>query len=126
MREVPMPRVIHFEIHADDPERAVSFYENVFGWKISKWQGPVDYWLATTGEPDKPGIDGAIMRRTDHGTTYNTIDVPSVDEFAQRIEKAGGKILMPKTAVPGVGYMAYCTDTEGNVFGIMEENPEAK
>jgi len=121
-----MPRVVHFEIHADDPERAVKFYEKVFGWKIKKWQGPVDYWLVTTGEPDKPGIDGAIMRRTDHGTTYNTIDVPSVDEYTEMIEKAGGKVVMPKTAVPSVGYMAYCADTEGNVFGIMEENPSAK
>jgi len=121
-----MPRVIHFEIHADDPERAVQFYEKVFGWKISKWQGPVDYWLVKTGEPDKPGIDGAIMRRTDHGTTYNTIDVPSIDEFTKTIEKSGGKVVMPKTAIPSVGYMAYCADTEGNVFGIMEENPSAK
>jgi len=125
-RKKIMPRVIHFEIHADDPERAVKFYEKVFDWKISKWQGPVDYWLVTTGEPDKPGINGAIMRRTDHGTTYNTIDVPSVDESTKMIEKAGGKVVMPKTAVPGVGYMAYCADTEGNVFGIMEENPSAK
>ena len=125
-RKDTMPRVIHFEIHADDPERAVKFYGKVFGWKISKWQGPVDYWLVKTGEADKPGIDGAVMRRTDHGTTYNTIDVPSVDEFTKAIEKAGGKVVMPKTAVPGVGYMAYCTDTDGNVFGIMEENPSAK
>lgn len=118
--------MIHFEIHAGDPERAVKFYEKVFDWKISKWQGPVDYWLVTTGEPDKPGINGVIMKRTDHGSTYNTIDVPSVDEFTKVIEKAGGKVVMPKTAVPGVGYMAYCADTEGNVFGIMEENPSAK
>lgn len=121
-----MPRVVHFEIQADDPERAVRFYEKVFGWKIKKWEGPVDYWLVTTGEPGQPGIDGAIMRRTNHGTTYNTIDVPSVDEFTKAIEKAGGKVVMPKTAVPSVGYMAYCADTEGNVFGIMQEDPSAK
>ena len=120
-----MPRVIHFEIHADDPERAVKFYENVFGWKISKG-GPVEYWLATTGPDDKPGINGAITPRTEKRTTVNTIDVANVDEFMKRIELAGGRVTMGKSTVPGVGYMAYCEDTEGNVFGIMQEDPSAK
>ena len=121
-----MPRVIHFEINVDDPERAVRFYKKVFGWKIKKWEGPVDYWLVTTGEASQPGIDGAIMRRMNKGTTYNTIDVPSVDEFMRKIVKAGGKVVSEKTAIPGVGYFAYCADTEGNVFGIMQEDPSAK
>jgi predicted enzyme related to lactoylglutathione lyase len=121
-----MPRVVHFEIHADDPERAVKFYEGVFGWKIGKWGAPADYWLATTGEDDQPGINGAIMRRINQGTVYNTIDVPSVDEFTPKIVKAGGKVVMPKTTVPGVGYLAYCTDTEGNIFGIIETAPSAQ
>ena len=121
-----MPRVVHFEIHADDPERAVKFYEKVFGWKIDKWAGPVDYWLVVTGEDKQPGINGGIMRRRDKGSTWNTVDVPSVDEFLQKIIKAGGKVVQKKTAVPGVGYMAYCADSEGNIFGIMENNPSAK
>ena len=58
-----MARVIHFELAADDPERATEFYTKVFGWQIQKWDGPQDYWLATTGAPGAPGIDGAIMRR---------------------------------------------------------------
>ena len=58
-----MSRVNHFEINADDPERAAKFYANVCGWKIDKWKGPIEYWLVTTGESDEPGIDGAIMRR---------------------------------------------------------------
>ena len=120
-----MPRVIHFEIHADDPGRAVRFYKKVFDWKIMKWKGPSDYWLVTTGEDTQPGINGAIMHRTNKGTTYNTIDVPSVDEFIQKIVKAGGKVVTKKTTVPGVGYMAYCKDTEGNVFGIMQADPSA-
>lgn len=120
-----MPRVIHFEIHADDPGRAVRFYKKVFDWKIMKWKGPADYWLVTTGEDTQPGINGAIMHRTNKGTTYNTIDVPSVDEFIQKIVKAGGKVVTKKTTVPGVGYMAYCKDTEGNVFGIMQADPSA-
>ena len=121
-----MPRVVHFEFHADDPERAVRFYQQVFGWKIAKWEGPVPYWLVTTGEDTEPGIDGAIAQRTGDETVYNVIDIPSVDEFVQRIVAAGGKLVSPKQAVPGVGYAAYCADTEGTVFGLMEEDPSAK
>jgi len=121
-----MPRVIHFEIHADDPKRAAKFYEKVFDWKINKWKGPVDYWLATTGENKQPGINGAIMHRVKRGTIWNTIDVPSVDEFLKKIVKAGGKVVQKKTTVPGVGYMAYGKDTEGNVFGIMQADEKTK
>jgi hypothetical protein len=122
-----MPRVVHFEINSDDPEWAVKFYQKVFGWKIEKWNGPVDYWLVTTGPKDQPGINGGIMKRMNpQASTYNTVDVPSVDEFTKRIVESGGKVVVPKMAVPGVGYMAYCADTEGNVFGIMQEDPAAK
>jgi predicted enzyme related to lactoylglutathione lyase len=121
-----MPRVVHFEIHADNPDRAVEFYSKVFGWKIEKWQGPIDYWLVTTGDEKKPGINGAIMRRMNEGNTWNTIDVLSVDEFVRMIVRAGGKVVQEKTTIPGVGYMAYCEDTEGNVFGIMQDDSSAK
>ena len=121
-----MPRVIHFEIPADDPDRAIRFYESVFGWKTSAWGGPIDYWLVTTGPENQPGINGAIMRKTDQQTTCNSIDVSSVDEFSKKIVEAGGKVLTPKTAIPGVGYFAYCADTEGNVFGIMQEDTTAR
>ena len=120
-----MARVIHFEIHADVPKRAVKFYRKAFGWKISKWEGPVEYWMVKTGDGRKPGINGAIMQRMKKGSTWNTIDVPSVDKFLKKVMKARGKILQRKTAVPGIGYMAYCADTEGNVFGIMEEDRTA-
>jgi predicted enzyme related to lactoylglutathione lyase len=113
-----MPRVVHFEIPADEPERAARFYEQVFGWKVEKWDGPIDYWLVTTGE-DAPGIDGAIARRGE-GITANMIDVASVDAYVTRVVAAGGRVVVPKHEVPGVGYLAYCADTEGNVFGIME------
>jgi predicted enzyme related to lactoylglutathione lyase len=122
-----MLRIVHFEINADDPERAVKFYQEVFGWKIKKWDGPIDYWLVTTGPDNQPGINGGIMKREDpQASTYNTVDVPSVDEFTKKITQNGGKIVVPKMAVPGVGWVAYCADTEGNVFGIMEEDPTAK
>lgn len=120
-----MPSVIHFEINAEDPERAAEFYRKVFGWEIEKWEGPVDYWLINTVEDDEPGINGAIKDRSDDLITVNTIGVPSIDQFTKKVLKAGGKVLMEKTPVPGVGYHAYCEDSEGNVFGIMEENPTA-
>ena len=118
-----MPRVVHFEIPADDPERAVKFYEAAFGWKISKWEGPMEYWLVITGEEDQPGIDGAIMPREGpaaQANTVNTVEVSSFDEFADKVKAAGGKLLSPKQEIPGVGYHAYCADTEGNLFGLLE------
>ncbi len=122
-----MPRVVHFEINVDETERAIKFYSDVFGWKIQKWDGPFDYWLITTGEDDEPGINGGLMKReSPSATTVNTIDVPSVDDFAARITAHGGKILQPKAAIPGVGYFAYCQDTEGNTFGIMESDESAQ
>ena len=85
----------------------------------------MDYWLVSTGE-GTPGIDGGIMQRMNpSAATINTIDVPSVDEFAARIAQNGGRVVMPKRAVPGVGWMAYCQDTEGNVFGIMQSDSSA-
>jgi uncharacterized protein len=121
-----MPRVVHFEIAAKDPERASKFYSHVFDWKINKWDGPQPYWLATTGDKGEPGIDGGIMKpMKDLPHIVNTIDVDSVDEYIRKIKKEGGSIVKPKTSVPGVGYMAYCKDTEGNVFGIMQTDTKA-
>ncbi len=121
-----MLRVTHFEISVDDPERAIKFYTDAFGWKVKKWEGPMDYWLITTGPEDQPGIDGGLMKREHPGaSTTNTIDVPSADEFISKITEAGGKIVAPKQSIPGIGYFAYCQDTEGNTFGIMEEDTSA-
>jgi predicted enzyme related to lactoylglutathione lyase len=121
-----MARVVHFELAADDPERAVKFYQEVFGWQIHKWDGPQDYWLATTGEQGTPGIDGAIMRRDANlPSIVNTIDVVSVDDAVAKITSSGGTVVTPKSAIPGMGYFAYCQDTEGNIFGVMENDPSA-
>jgi predicted enzyme related to lactoylglutathione lyase len=117
---------MHFEIHADNPERAVNFYASVFGWEIKKWDGPEDYWLITTGEEDEPGINGAIKPQAGNLTTVNSVTVSSVDEFLLKIAQAGGKTVQPKTAVPGIGYSAYCQDSEGNTFGIWQHDRTAK
>ena len=121
-----MARVVHFEIPADDPARAVKFYETVFGWKIQKWDGPEDYWLAMTGEEGQPGINGAITGRGEPTTVVvNTMDVASVDDSIAQVIANGGSVLMPKMPVPGVGYLAYFRDTEGNTFGMMQNDPSA-
>lgn len=122
-----MPRVIHFDIPADDPVRAQKFYQDVFGWKFDKWNGPMEYWMTKTGDDKQPGINGGLAKRMpgQFGTT-NTIDVPSVDEFAKKIQSNGGKIIMPKMPIQGVGYFAQCQDTEGNIFGIIQMDQNAK
>ena len=122
-----MSRIIHFEIEAGDVSRASRFYTDVFGWKFQKWDGPMEYWLITTGTEGEPGIDGGLSKRGAEPTgTVNTVGVKSVDDSIAQVLKAGGKVTRPKRAVPGVGWMAYCKDTEGNLFGIMQEDPTAK
>ena len=122
-----MPRIIHFDIPADDPARAQKFYQDIFGWKFDKWNGPMEYWMIKTGDDKQPGINGGLAKRMpgQFGTT-NTIDVPSIEEFTKKIQSNGGKIIMPKMPIPGVGYFAQCQDTEGNLFGIIQMDQNAK
>ncbi len=120
-----MPRPIHFEIPADDPSRAAKFYETIFGWKINKWDGPMEYWIVKTGAG--PGIDGGMMKRQHPGqSTVNTTDVASVDDSIKTIEANGGKVVVPKMPIPGMGWLAYCMDPENNIFGIMQADSSAK
>ena len=123
-----MPRPVHFEFSADDPDKLADYYREVLGWKITKWEGPIDYWLIETGAEGEPGIDGGFAKRDDKTPpgTVNTIDVPDLDEFMGKATAAGGKIIAPKMAVPGVGWMCYAMDPEGNVFGMMERDENAK
>src|SRR5277367_2255405 len=122
-----MSRIVHFELPADNPDRATEFYKKVFGWQFQKWAGPMEYWMITTGPGEQPGINGGLQRRPHPGaSTVNTVGVASVDEAVAAIEKNGGKVAVPKMAVPTIGYLAYCVDTEGNTFGIMQSDPAAK
>lgn len=121
-----MSRIVHFEIPADDPQRAIEFYETVFGWRIEKWDGPLEYWLVMTGPEDEPGIDGGLARREDPAMgVENIIDVQDLDTSLKAVSAQGGEIIRPKRAVPGVGWMAYIKDTEGNVFGLMQRDSDA-
>lgn len=120
-----MPRPIHFEIPADDPERAIAFYADAFGWRAERFQG-AEYWLVKTGEAGEPGIDGAISRRREQGErAVNVVGVESVASALKRIEAARGRITVPRMAVPGVGWVAYALDSEGNPFGVFRPDSGA-
>jgi uncharacterized protein len=124
---MPQGRVMWFELPADDPKRAIAFYERVFGWMIVKWEGPFDYWQITTGPDDQPGINGAITpRMTREQVTTDTIAVEAIDDSLEKIVGAGGTITQPKQTIPGIGYIAYCTDTEGNLFGVIQSDMSVK
>jgi len=125
-----MPRVVHFEIHADDPERASRFYHSVFGWQFTPFDA-FEYWLIRTGDSDQPGIDGGMIRRKTpldgSGVTafVCTVAVDDLERYLMRVKTSGGTIVISKTAVPGVGWLAHCKDTEGNVFGLMQPDGDA-
>jgi predicted enzyme related to lactoylglutathione lyase len=127
-----MPRVVHFEIHAEDPERACQFYRSLFGWEITKWDGPAEYWVVRTGPAEQRGIDGGLLRR--HGAIDGTaviayvctVDVASLDDSLQRLANLGGTVALPKKPVPGIGWLAYARDTEGNIFGMMQPDARAR
>ena len=122
-----MSRVIHFDLSADDPERAARFYERVFKWKIEKWKGPSEYWLMTTGDDENVGITGGVAaRQQSTDTTAAIFDVPSVDDCANMVTESGGTIRETKRSIPGVGYLVMCRDTEGNTFGIMQIDESAE
>jgi predicted enzyme related to lactoylglutathione lyase len=122
-----MARVVHFEVHEDEPERAIEFYETVLEWKFSKWEGTGEYWLIRTGPDSEPGINGGLMRRQvplDEAEGMNafvcTVSVNSIDALLVKVEVAGGSVSIPKFEIPGVGWVAYFNDTEGNRFGAIE------
>ena len=118
--------IVWFEIPADNVERAKKFYGDLFGWKIERLPGTQEYWHIDTGGADETP-DGALKKRKDaEEPVINYVNVNSVTDFAAKIEKLGGKICMPKTAVPQMGYFAVCQDTEGNSFGIWQSEANAK
>jgi uncharacterized protein len=125
-----MARPVHFEIHATNPEEVVNFYETVFGWKFNRW-GDVPYWLITTG--DGPGIDGGLTPREGPrpendapvGSFVNVIDVSDLDSVLSAVTANGGKIALDKHAVQTVGWLAYFRDPDGNLFGVMQSDPNA-
>ncbi len=128
-----MSRVTHFEIHASQPEVLIAFYSSLFGWKFQQW-GTVDYWQIETGSTDEPGIDGGLVRRRGAAPLavqginafVCTVEVEALDETFLKAQSIGGAVSLPKMPIPGVGWLAYLTDPEGNIFGLMQPDPGAK
>jgi predicted enzyme related to lactoylglutathione lyase len=119
--------IIHFEIPADDIEKLRKFYSGLFGWKIEKIPGSMEYWGIETvpvdekGMPLRHGVNGGMIKRQNlQHKPVNYIAVESVDEYTLKIEKLGGKIIVPKMEVPGIGWWAFAIDPEGNQFAIIE------
>src|SRR6266480_449053 len=129
LEEEFMNRVVHFEIYTDNPAAAQPFYEDVFGWKFKKFEGgPVEYWLVTTGDDKDAGINGGLLRPREGQSpgTINTVAVQSLEETIKKIESSGGKVCVPKMAIPKIGWLAYAQDPTGTVFGLMEPDATAK
>jgi predicted enzyme related to lactoylglutathione lyase len=130
-----MNRPVHFEMHVQDPERAMAFYRSTFGWDFQKYAGPFDYWLITTGK-DAPGIDGGMIRRMGNTPGMReptpviafvcTMDVADIDKAMSMAEKAGAVQALPKNAIPTMGWTAYYKDPEGNIFGLFKADKSAK
>lgn len=121
-----MGRVIHFEIHADDPDRAVAFYSGLLGWEITRW-GEEEYWLAGTGPEGEAGINGAILprqgARPEAGARPGAVLTAQVDDIDGALSRAvelGGQLALDKMDIPGVGTVAYVLDTEANVLGLLQ------
>lgn len=130
-----MPRPVHFEIHAGDVARAKTFYGTAFGWTFEDWSefAGTPYFGVRTGE-EPPGIDGAIMQRQGEDPSPGapvvgavlTVGVADYDATHEAIEKAGGTVVLPKQALPGMAWQGYYLDTEGNVFGIHQPDEQAR
>lgn len=135
-----MNRIIHFEIQADKPEKVAKFYRSVFGWEIHEWVLPgVEmkdenrYWMVITGPADEPGINGGLVfrhgPRPPEGLSANaffcTVGVADLDESVKKVIDAGGRVVVPRMAIRGVGWWVSCLDTEANQFGMMQEDPNA-
>jgi predicted enzyme related to lactoylglutathione lyase len=129
-----MGRVVHFEIHADNPDRAVEFYTRHFGWKMDKWNGPMEYWTIQTGGKEEPGIDGGLLRRQGPppqagepvSSFVCTIQVESIDQKVADITASGGLLAVPKMPIPSMGWLAYFKDTEGNIVGLFQPDLTAE
>ena len=131
-----MGRPVHFEIHVDDMDRAKKFYGEAFGWTFEDWSdyAGMPYFGAITGDANEPGINGALMQRQgaapESGQAMNgyacTMGVEDYDSTETKILNNGGKVALPKHALPGMAWQGYYIDTEGNVFGIHQPDENAK
>ena len=119
-------RPVHFEFMTADPAKTGAFFAKAFGWQIQKWDGPMEYHMVSTGDCEG-GINGGIGRAPDgKPVTCNVLGVENVDAAIKAVTSAGGQIVVPKMAVPTVGWLAYAAEPTGIVFGMMQMDPNAK
>lgn len=127
-----MGRAVHFEIHASNPQQLVDFYTSLFGWHFHKWEG-AEYWLISTGAKDQPGVDGGLVPRRGPAAPEDapvnafvvTVDVADLDGDLAKALAAGGTVAVPKMPIPGVGWLAYIKDPDGNILGMMQSDQRA-
>lgn len=119
-----MNRFVHFELATDDLEKTAQFYRDVFGWQVEKWEGPIEYWLVTSGDDTTPGINGGLMATSgEFRGTINTIGVDDIDAVIANVLANGGEIVLPKGEIPGLGYQAYIKDPTGIIIGLHQPAP---
>lgn len=120
-----MPQDVHFDIPVEDPERAVQFYSRLFGWKTRKVSLPgSDYWLLRSAQDENLG---GLLQRTSPGQyPVNFFPVADMDAAIQQVMELGGRLIAAKKAIPRAGYSAQVTDTEGNIFGLWQNDPTAR
>ena len=127
-----MARAVHFEIHASNPQALIDFYSGLFGWSFNKWDGG-EYWVIHTGSDDQPGINGGLMPRRGSvpeamaavNAFMITVDVGNVDQVVSSATSHGGSVALPKMPIPGIGWLAYLKDPDGNIFGAMQTDTHA-
>ncbi len=128
-----MSRAVHFEIQASNPAALMDFYAGLFGWTFNKWEGG-EYWMIHTGPDHLPGINGGLLPRRgplpDPAAAVNafviTVDVDDIDASVARAQAGhAGSVCVPKMAVPGIGWLAYVKDPDGNIFGMMQADRSA-
>lgn len=124
-----MATIVHFDLSADNPERAKKFYEELFSWKFNLLPGPMNYYLIETKDlQGNTGIGGGLSKREnpEQNGINNFIGVASIDESLKKVTELGGKVIQPKQPIPGWGALALCMDTENNIFGLFEETNNSK
>ncbi len=127
-----MGRTVHFEIQASEPQVLIDFYGKMFDWSFSKWEGG-EYWLVGTGAVGAPGINGGLLPRRgprpEEGASVNafvcTIDVEDLDQSLVLLKELKGTVAVPRMPIPGVGWLAYAKDPDGNIFGMMQTDASA-
>ena len=127
-----MGRTVHFEIQASEPQALIEFYGKMFDWSFSTWEGG-EYWLVGTGEVGAPGINGGLLPRRgprpEEGAAVNafvcTVDVEDLDKSLALLKELTGTVAVPRMPVPGVGWLAYAKDPDGNIFGMMQNDVSA-